>query len=546
MTTTGSTPSVEPAPRASASPQRSRSLVAIPLLLLAIYCVATILARPLLPLDETRYTAVAWEMWTGGDFLSPHLNGAIYAQKPPLLFWLMTLGWKLFGVSEAWPRLIPFFAGAGCLLLTSRIAKLLWPNDDNAGLSALVLFCIPIWTVFATMTNFDMLLSFFALLAHAGILLFLRENDNTGLLAVAAGIGGGILAKGPVILLHTVPVVALARVWLRDATPLRKRFLLLAGAAAIGVLSALAWAVPAAIAGGSAYTDQIFRSQTTGRILHPVTHKHPWWWYFEFLPLFALPWLFAPALWRGRSAFDAGFRYCAIWLVAALVLFSAIGGKQIYYLLPEIPAIALLIAWRLQHRSPLKLQPAAAPCVAVAVAFLALPFLLPLFRKAPSWLANVSPIFGALILCFAFPALLPSRTAESFGVRLALLTAAVLTFATVAIFPASGSRYDLRDVSRQIASWQAAGRPLSVVGGYHGQFHFLGRLRRPLVNLAGWSEAMAWAQQHPTGLIVNVSSHRRAVPPHQLAWSQEYRGGYMEVWDSATILAHRAEFPAAP
>src|SRR6218665_1598985 len=40
-----------------------------------------------LPVDETRYLAVAWEMWDRGSFLLPLLNGEPYAHKPPLLFW---------------------------------------------------------------------------------------------------------------------------------------------------------------------------------------------------------------------------------------------------------------------------------------------------------------------------------------------------------------------------------------------------------------------------------------------------------------------------
>jgi len=34
-------------------------------------------ARKAWLIDETRYLAVAWEMWTGGDLLLPHLNDAI-------------------------------------------------------------------------------------------------------------------------------------------------------------------------------------------------------------------------------------------------------------------------------------------------------------------------------------------------------------------------------------------------------------------------------------------------------------------------------------
>ncbi|VAW74626.1 Polymyxin resistance protein ArnT, undecaprenyl phosphate-alpha-L-Ara4N transferase; Melittin resistance protein PqaB, partial [hydrothermal vent metagenome] len=58
-------------------------------LLVAVAALAAIQLwlRPLLPVDETRYLSVAWEMWSRGDFLVPYLNGEAYSHKPPLLFW---------------------------------------------------------------------------------------------------------------------------------------------------------------------------------------------------------------------------------------------------------------------------------------------------------------------------------------------------------------------------------------------------------------------------------------------------------------------------
>lgn len=58
------------------------------LVLLAV----SLATRPLMPIDETRYASVAWEMWLRGDFLVPYLNGVPYSHKPPLLFWLFHLG----------------------------------------------------------------------------------------------------------------------------------------------------------------------------------------------------------------------------------------------------------------------------------------------------------------------------------------------------------------------------------------------------------------------------------------------------------------------
>ena len=74
---------------------------------------AALFFRPPMPVDETRYLAVAWEMWSQGDFVLPTLNGEAYSHKPPLLFWIIHAGWAAFGVNEWWPRLVAPLSLAG-------------------------------------------------------------------------------------------------------------------------------------------------------------------------------------------------------------------------------------------------------------------------------------------------------------------------------------------------------------------------------------------------------------------------------------------------
>ena len=112
--------------------------------------------KPLLVVDETRYLAVAWEMWNSGDFLVPHLNGETYAHKPPFLFWLMHLGWSITGVNEWWPRLLAPIALILDTLLIVRLGKRLWPTSPQAATNAGILFAGTLFPVlFATGVMFD-------------------------------------------------------------------------------------------------------------------------------------------------------------------------------------------------------------------------------------------------------------------------------------------------------------------------------------------------------------------------------------------------------
>ena len=55
--------------------------------------------------DEGRYAEIAREFFVRGDWLIPQLNLLPYLEKPPLVYWLTALGFKVFGYSETAARL---------------------------------------------------------------------------------------------------------------------------------------------------------------------------------------------------------------------------------------------------------------------------------------------------------------------------------------------------------------------------------------------------------------------------------------------------------
>ncbi|MBK7794595.1 MAG: glycosyltransferase family 39 protein [Betaproteobacteria bacterium] len=153
-------------------------------------------SRTALPVDETRYLAVAWEMWQRGDFLVPFKNGEAYSHKPPLLFWLFHAGWAVFGVNDLWPRLLSPLLALATLAVTARIAAALWPDAPwRAERSAWILLGCLVFAVFAEMVMFDMLL---ALCVSIGVLGLVNASraPGRGFALLAVAIGGGVLAKG--------------------------------------------------------------------------------------------------------------------------------------------------------------------------------------------------------------------------------------------------------------------------------------------------------------------------------------------------------------
>ncbi|MDA0654699.1 MAG: glycosyltransferase family 39 protein, partial [Proteobacteria bacterium] len=306
--------------------------------------------RPLMPIDELRYASVAWEMWLRGDLLVPHLNGQPYSHKPPLLFWLIDAGWLVFGVSELWTRLVAPLFGVITVLAMPSMFRLVWPErPERAAIAPWILFGALLWTVVGTVTMFDMLNALFALGAVAGLVLVWRGRHAAGWAAFGLCVGLGILAKGPVILVYALPPLLLAPWWLRGQGVHWWRWASgAAGALALGAVVALAWAIPAGFAGGDEYRAAILWGQTAGRGSESFAHARAIWWYLPLLPLALFPWLLWPRVWRGLRRLwrtdDPGLRLCIAWAGGGLVMLSLVSGKQPHYLIPLLPAVALIVA----------------------------------------------------------------------------------------------------------------------------------------------------------------------------------------------------------
>lgn len=531
-------------------------------LLIGGFALASLSERPLLAIDETRYATVAWEMWVRNDFLVPHLNGAVYSHKPPLLFWLIHIGWKAFGVSEAWPRLISPFISFFNLLLLSRLARSLWPERPSVSRFApVILISLPLWVLFSSVLTFEMLLTFFTSLTLLGWAVAWKENRPFGLLWAALGIGGGILAKGPVILLHTVPLLFFEHFWMARERATKSIVSLSLIAILAGAFLALLWALPAGITGGPEYREQIFHGQTAGRVLNSFAHKQPWWWYLPLLPILVLPWLFSTPVWNvlGRAKLDAGLSFCLAWFGSALLGFSLVSGKQIYYLLPDLPALALILTRALTDCSPVRLRLAlranAAVWLLLGFLLMLIPWVGPSFQKFPTWLAGLSPAWGAAAAVGAAAGLLalrprkvsdrpPERTLARTLAVAPLLAVIWLAAALFGVFGSARAFFDLSEVSRRIAALQEEHSAVAVVGNYHGQFNFIGRLKQPLEELPSPEDALSWAQLHPAGMLV-VNCNASAVLPSSPAFVQYHRRRRLALLPSSAVAAAPELFKAA-
>jgi 4-amino-4-deoxy-L-arabinose transferase-like glycosyltransferase len=516
-------------------------------------------SRSLWPIDETRYASVAWEMWLRKDLLVPRLTGEPYGDKPPLLFWVLDLGW-IAGVNAWWPRLVPFLFTLGVLVLTARLARTLWPARPLAHRTApLLLAGAPFWDLYGTFLLADMLLVFAVASAILGLWIAAfggdvrdsraRERGQAiGWLVFAVALGGGALAKGPVILVHTLPAALLAPWWAGGDTgeetahgsPTGRgrwlgwyAFLVLALSA--GAALALAWALPAAAAGGPAYRSQILWAQTADRVVHSFAHARPFWWYLPLLPIAFFPWSFWPAVWRSlsglrKTGLDPGLRLCVSWIVPTFFLLSAISGKQPHYLLPLLPGLALLVGRALGISSPRRSRGFVLPLTVLAIAGLVvagLPRLWAdeLFGLAPFWVTRVSPWWGLAIVALALVCgAWASRCFDAPGRARALAVAGATALILIELGPArlASRGYDVTPLARHLSVLEREGSAVANLGTYAGQYDFAGRLERRPEEITA-AEVMDWVATHPKGRVVVY--YRTWMPASALPSGRRYGGG---------------------
>jgi 4-amino-4-deoxy-L-arabinose transferase-like glycosyltransferase len=305
-------------------------------------------AKDLWEPDETRYAVVAREMKETGNWMVPHLNGAIYSEKPPLFFWLVNLSTSLLGDNEAANRLPSALAGLITVLLTFLFGARLF-GARTGFLSGLVLASGFFLSLISRWMILDSLFTLFFLLA---LYFFYEgyknvERRRVHYLLVGTFIGFGVLTKGPIAFLP-IPILLILGFLNKDAKKVWNLDLLWGVLLSLALLSA--WLIPACWTGGHDYTRRILIEQSVGRVIATTRHSHPQSFLFYLIrfPAEFLPWtLFIPAavaLQLNKPKEERGsFLFISVWFLLIFFFFSLLKGKKDNYILPLYPAASILV-----------------------------------------------------------------------------------------------------------------------------------------------------------------------------------------------------------
>jgi len=336
-----------------------------------VFRLITLAMYPLIDTTEARYGEIARIMIDTNNWITPQFDYNVpFWGKPPLHTWVSAISGKLFGISEFSLRLPHLLTGIATLFFVGFFAHRL---KLSVPVTVLVL-CSSLGFFAATgMIMTDALLLLGMTMAMSGFFIAWQDKSTAFAYIGFVGIGIGLLAKGPIIIvligLAIVPWIFLNYGVFKGIKTLYNRIPIVSGLA-LTCLVALPWYVLAerATPGFLNYFlvgEHFLRFIQSGweGDLYGTAHSEPRGIIWLYWLVIAFPWSF----YAGAKMFSRRHRnkllndrraktetekltsYLVFWLISPMVLFTLAGNILPIYVLPGIPALAILLA-KLQER----------------------------------------------------------------------------------------------------------------------------------------------------------------------------------------------------
>ena len=303
--------------------------------------------RPLAIPDEGRYSEIGRWMLVSGDWLTPRLNGIPFFHKPPLLYWLEAVSMGIFGANAWAARFVPA-CHAGLMLTALYLASRHIGGELLARRATLMLGCSLSFLIGGQYINHDMLVACWigvAIWSFAASFMHGEKPDVRLALIGFVACALGVLTKGLIGIALPGLVLLLWLIWTRQLHKII-RLPWLRGLALFAVL-ALPWFVlvhqqfPSML-------NYMFGTQQFSRFTGTTfNNARAWWFYLLCLVLLLFPWacFVRPTPYATLDTRQkAWLSLLWIWVVAIVGFFSIPHSKLIGYVLPVMPAWALLAA----------------------------------------------------------------------------------------------------------------------------------------------------------------------------------------------------------
>ncbi len=351
--------------------------------------------------DEPDFALISREMLQSGDWIVPTRNGVRYAEKPPLLYWMVAGLAKATGTGiNGWTARLPSAFCAVVTALALYLAGCRWLSRAAGLTSAVVLMTMPLWWWSGRWLMTDMPFACLVSLAMIGLARPLLEERAPAWWGFVF-LGLAVLAKGPLAGALVVAGLGMAGLLL-CRNPLRFPLRWIAGGFLVLAVAAPWYWLVYRQAGKGFLLEVLWRQNF--RAVETESHAHgPLYYLPNLRALFpwVLPFLAAiPMAWKSRREKPA-LGLVLGWALGMLVLLSIPRVKQAKYLLPMLPGAALLAGWAMEECLALKRWTAQITMGVLAVlagALLACAWLLPEQRSTCLGLAVAAATCAASLV----------------------------------------------------------------------------------------------------------------------------------------------------
>lgn len=408
--------------------EKSKPWLWLLLLVFTIIWFYTLGVRTLVPTDEGRYAQMAREMVASGDWITTRLNGIKYFEKPPLQTWMNAVTFTLFGLGDwqarFWTGLCGFF---GVMLVAFTGQKVF--NGRTGLYAGLILGSSLLWNALGHINTLDMGLSAMMTLALCALLIAQDDkathNERRNWMLVCwLGMALAVLSKGLIGLVLPGAVLVLYTGLARDWA-IWKRLHLGKGLLLFFAVTT-PWFVMVSMRNPE-FAHFFFIHEHFQRFLTKTHHREgPWYYFFPLLVIGIMPWLgvLIQSLVNGvrkaqgadatgpAQAFKPGVML-VIWACFIFFFFSISGSKLPSYILPIMPALALLVAVYMERAAVKAWYAAAGLMLAVGVVGFGFSFKVgqmsknvleaPLYQAYQPWVTAgaLATVAGALLAIWA-------------------------------------------------------------------------------------------------------------------------------------------------
>ena len=306
--------------------------------------------------DEARFAQASKQMLLSGDLITPYFMDEIRAKKPIAIYWLQSASAAIFGhfdiASYRLPSLLAMLAG---LFLTYRLGAQMWPDVRFLPIiSVLLLAASPVVIAEAHLAKTDALLLAVILCQQFYLWRLYQHYQLSDRPPVASRLfigfwlfmAIGILVKGPIAPLIAVTTIVMLCLLDRQVKWL-VHLAFIRGMLIVAIIT-LPWVVAVSYQTDGAFLDIAIRGDFISKVQSgQESHGAPFGTYFGLLGLLFFPGIaFAGFLfWQGREMLGhPASRFCFAWLAGYWLVIELVPTKLPHYILPVLPALALLIA----------------------------------------------------------------------------------------------------------------------------------------------------------------------------------------------------------